>query len=87
MGPQAAVNTVFYNKIQAVPEGPEREAFVAELREEYRSDVDLLKLASELVVDAVIPFDTLRDEISKRFAAAQDKREPRPEKKHGVPPV
>ena len=29
MGPQAAVNAVYYNKIQEVPEGPEREAYVA----------------------------------------------------------
>ncbi len=41
MGPQAAVNAVYYNKIQAVPEGPERDAFVARLRDEYRADVDL----------------------------------------------
>ena len=55
MGPQAAVNAVYYNKIQEVPAGPERDAFVAKLRDEYRADIDLMKLASELVIDAVIP--------------------------------
>ncbi|HVW26264.1 MAG TPA: acyl-CoA carboxylase subunit beta [Polyangiaceae bacterium] len=87
MGPQAAVNAVYYNKIQAVPEGPERDALVAKLREEYREDVDLTKLASELVVDAVIPFDRLRSEVARRFEAFASKVEPRPAKKHLVPPM
>ncbi|HVU03110.1 MAG TPA: acyl-CoA carboxylase subunit beta [Polyangiaceae bacterium] len=87
MGPQAAVNAVYYNKLQAVPEGPEREKLVAELREEYRKDVDLKKLASELVVDAVIPFERLRAEVAARFDRFADKREPRPAKKHLVPPM
>src|SRR5581483_10224544 len=63
MGPQAAVNAVYYNKIQEIPDGPERAAFVAERREEYRADIDLMKLASEMVVDAVVSGDSLRDEI------------------------
>jgi acetyl-CoA carboxylase carboxyltransferase component len=87
MGPQAAVNAVYYNKIQAVPEGPERESLVAKLRDEYRKDVDLTKLASELVVDAVIPFERLRDEVAARFERYSGKRELRPEKRHLVPPM
>src|SRR5262249_28233938 len=87
MGPQAAVNAVFYNKIQEVPAGPERDAYVAKLRDEYRADIDLFKLAAELVVDAVIPADRLRAEIAGRFAQYEGKREPRPARKHMVPPV
>jgi acetyl-CoA carboxylase carboxyltransferase component len=87
MGPQAAVNAVFYNKIQAVPEGKERDEFVARLRDEYREDVDLKKLASELVIDAIVPFDGLRSEVARRFERYADKRELAPEKKHLVPPV
>lgn len=87
MGPQAAVNAVYYNKIQEVPEGPEREAYVAKLRDEYRADIDLMKLGSELVVDAVIPGDRLRSELVARFARYADKRATRPAKKHLVPPV
>jgi len=87
MGPQAAVNAVYYNKIQEIPAGPERAAFVAKLQDEYRADVDLMKLASELVVDAVVPGDRLRAEISTRFARLESKRAPRPHKKHIVPPV
>ncbi len=87
MGPSAAVNAVYYNKIQEVPEGPERDAFVQKLRDEYREDVDLQKLASELVVDALVPFEDLRSEVVRRFTLAAGKREPRPRKKHLVPPV
>jgi methylmalonyl-CoA decarboxylase subunit alpha len=87
MGPQAAVNAVFYNKIQEVPEGPERDAFVAKLRDQYRRDIDIGKLASELVIEGLVPFDRLRSEIAQRFANCADKNEPRPPKKHLVPPV
>ncbi|MEZ4298053.1 MAG: acyl-CoA carboxylase subunit beta [Polyangiaceae bacterium] len=87
MGPSAAVNAVFYNKIQAVAEGPERDALVQKLRDEYRSDIDLVKLASELVVDAVIPTEALRSEITRRFARNEGKEEVRPPKRHLVPPM
>jgi methylmalonyl-CoA decarboxylase subunit alpha len=87
MGPQAAVNAVFYNKIQEVPAGPERDAHVAKLREDYREDIDILKLASELVVDAVIPAARLRAEVSLRLARYAQKSEPRRPRKHLIPPV
>jgi acetyl-CoA carboxylase carboxyltransferase component len=87
MGAQAAVNAVYYNRIQATAEGPERERLVAELREQYRRDVDLEKLASELVVDAVLPFDALRADLSQRFTLYADKRVARPDKKHMIPPM
>jgi acetyl-CoA carboxylase carboxyltransferase component len=87
MGPQAAVNAVYYNKIQEVPEGPERQAYVERLRDEYRADIDVQKLAGELAIDAIVPAERLREEIAARFARYADKREPRPAKKHLVPPV
>ena len=87
MGPQAAVNAVYYNKIQEVPAGPERDRYVADLRDEYRADVDLMKLASEMVIDAVVPGDKLRVEVAHRLARYADKDEPRPRKKHIVSPV
>jgi acetyl-CoA carboxylase carboxyltransferase component len=87
MGPSAAVNAVYYNKIQAVPEGPERDALVTRLRDEYRADINLEKLASELVIDAVIPTRELRREVARRFDRYAQKHEERPRKKHLVPPV
>jgi acetyl-CoA carboxylase carboxyltransferase component len=87
MGPQAAVNAVFYNKIQSVPEGPERVAHVAKLRDEYRANVDVLKLASDMVIDVVVPGERLRGEITSRLERCVNKLQPRARKKHSVLPV
>ncbi len=73
MGPQAAINAVFYNQIQEIEGEAERERFVAEKRAEYAADIDILHLASELVVDAVIQPGDLREELIRRFALAAEK--------------
>ncbi len=86
MGPEAAVNAVYYNKIQELPED-EREAFVAQKRAEYAEDVDLLHLASELVVDAVVQPEDLREELVARLAYSARKTRRFSERRHGVPPV
>jgi acetyl-CoA carboxylase carboxyltransferase component len=87
MGPEAAVNAVFYNKIQEISDADERAAYVAERRREYEEDVDLLRLGSELVVDAIIDPDDLRDELIARFAVARGKQREVFDRRHGVPPV
>jgi acetyl-CoA carboxylase carboxyltransferase component len=86
MGPEAAVNAVYFNKIQEKPEA-ERAAYVAQLREEYRADVDLMKLAADLHIDAVVPGDGLRRELILRFAAAARKRDRNWPRKRSVTPV
>jgi acetyl-CoA carboxylase carboxyltransferase component len=73
MGPEAAINAVFFNQIQEIEDPAERERFVKEKREEYSEDIDILHLASELVVDAVIDPDRLRAELVRRFALAAGK--------------
>ncbi|MFN8036114.1 MAG: acyl-CoA carboxylase subunit beta [Acidimicrobiia bacterium] len=87
MGPEPAVNAVYYNKIHAIEDPDEREAFVAARRAEYEEDVDLIHLAAELVVDAVVPGDELRGELVRRFDAARQRRREVFERRHGVPPV
>ena len=86
MGPEAAVNAVYANKIAELPEA-QRPAFVAAKREEYRQDIDLYRLASELIIDGVIPFARLRDEVAARLAMYAGKQEAAPKKRHGVTPV
>ena len=54
MGPQAAINAVFYNQLQAIEDPAERERRTEELRAEYKAEIDILHLASELVIDAVV---------------------------------
>ncbi len=71
MGPQAAINAVFYNQVQAIEDPEEREKFVAEKRHEYAEDIDILHLGSELVVDAVVQPEQLRAELIRRFAYAE----------------
>jgi acetyl-CoA carboxylase carboxyltransferase component len=86
MGAEAAVNAVYANKIAALPEA-ERAAFVAERRAEYERDIDLVRLASELVVDAVVEPHELRGELITRFAAAAGKDRHFSRRRHGVTPV
>ena len=86
MGPEAAINAVYYNKIESMPE-EEREAFIAERRAEYSADVDLLRLASEVIVDAVIQPEEIRRELIMRLRYAGRKDRSFSERRHGVPPV
>ena len=73
MGPEAAVNAVYFNKIAAIDDEAERAAYVAGLREEYEADIDILRLASDLVIDAIVEPEPLRDELVARLAAAATK--------------
>jgi acetyl-CoA carboxylase carboxyltransferase component len=86
MGAEAAINAVYANKIAERPEA-ERAAYVEELRKEYRDDIDILKLASNLHVDAVVQGDHLRAELARRFAAAASKAVPAPARRRPVLPV
>jgi methylmalonyl-CoA decarboxylase subunit alpha len=87
MGPSAAINAVFYNQLQAIEDPDERAKRTEELRAEYAEDIDILHLASELVIDAVIQPEDLRAELVKRFAAAAHKSREWPAKRNPVHPV
>ena len=81
------MNAVYYNRIQAAPEG-EREALVEKLRDEFRRDVDIQHLASELVIDAIVEPARLRTEIVAWFARiAERPRDAAPPKRRSVTPV
>ncbi|WP_430785713.1 acyl-CoA carboxylase subunit beta [Virgibacillus flavescens] len=86
MGPEAAVNAVYANKIAELPE-EDRPAFIKEKQDEYKDNIDIYRLASELVVDAVIQPDKLRSELVKRFDMYESKNITFTERKHGVYPV
>jgi acetyl-CoA carboxylase carboxyltransferase component len=87
MGPEPAVNAVYYNAIQQIDDEEQRARFVAEKRAEYDTDVDLVHLAAELVVDAVVDPADLRDELVRRFALAATRRREDFQRRHGIPPV
>jgi acetyl-CoA carboxylase carboxyltransferase component len=86
MGPEAAVNAVYANKIAELPE-EERQAFVEQKREEYRKDIDIYRLASEMVIDGIIPANGLREELIQRFDAYSSKYMEFSARKHPVYPV
>ena len=86
MGPEAAVNAVYANRIAELPV-EERPEFVSRLRTEYAADIDIFRLASDLVVDAVVEPSRLRAELILRLAAASTRRRPAPARHHGVFPV
>jgi acetyl-CoA carboxylase carboxyltransferase component len=87
MGPEAAINAVYANKIAEIDDEAERAAYVERLRKEYEIDVDILRLASELVVDAIVEPRDVRRELIARFAAAATKDRHFSTRRHGVPPV
>jgi len=86
MGPAPAVNAVFFNKLAELPE-EQRASRRQQLEAEYLEDVDLYKLAANLVVDAVVEPEDLREELIRRFRLYASRTEPRVERKHGIPPV
>jgi acetyl-CoA carboxylase carboxyltransferase component len=86
MGPEAAVNAVYANKIAELPEG-ERSEFIEQKREEYRKDIDIYRLASEMIIDGVIPANSLRNELLTRFDTYMSKYVLFTHRKHPVYPV
>ncbi|HSE03043.1 MAG TPA: acyl-CoA carboxylase subunit beta [Methylomirabilota bacterium] len=86
MGPEPAVNAVYYNKIMELPEA-ERPAYVQQKRDEYARDVDIYKLASEMLVDGIVGGSELRDELIKRLAFAESKQLEFPPRRNPVLPV
>jgi acetyl-CoA carboxylase carboxyltransferase component len=87
MGPQAAINAVYFNQLQAIDDDDERARRTDELRREYAEDIDILHLASELVIDAVIEPHDLRAELVRRFEHAATKQRSWPAKHNPVTPV
>jgi len=72
MGAEAAINAVYANQLAAMPE-EERESFRKRMEARYAEDIDLFRLASELIVDTITPFEALRPELITRYSVYQTK--------------
>jgi acetyl-CoA carboxylase carboxyltransferase component len=83
MGPEA---TVHANRIVALPAAEPPEA-VAKLRAAYSEDVDIFRLASDLVLDVMADRAELRDQLIWRLVVAAGKLRWSPERHHEVFPV
>ncbi len=87
MGPAAAINAIHAKRIEEIADLDERRRFVMEQQAAYEMDVDILSVASDNAVDAIVPVAQLRAELIARFelycrrpAVGQDRR-------NGVYPV
>jgi len=87
MGPEAAVNAVYSNKIEAIEDPKERMAFVMEKHQEYKEQIDIYKLASEMIVDEIVAPGDLRKELAMRLSYYSTKEIPQMHRKHPVYPV
>jgi len=87
MGAEAAVNAVYYNRIMAIDDEAERADFVRSKREEYDEDINIVRLAGELVVDAIVEPEDLRAELIERFAVYRSKDREFSHRRHSVRPV
>lgn len=87
VGPEAAVNAMYFNQIAELPE-TERAAFIAKKREEYGADIDVYSAAADsMAVEAVVHPNELRDELIRRYDAYSLKRAEAFEKRNPVHPV
>ncbi|ELZ06897.1 acyl-CoA carboxylase subunit beta [Natrialba aegyptia] len=84
MGPEAAINAVYANRLADIDDPDERAEREQELREEYREDIDIHRMASEVVIDEIVPPSSLRDELENRFAFYETVEKDLPDKKHGT---
>jgi methylmalonyl-CoA decarboxylase subunit alpha len=86
MGPEAAVNAVYANTIAGLDEA-DRAEYINDKRAAYEQDIDILRLAADLVVDAVIDPEQLREELIGRYRALSTKDREFSRRRHGVTPV
>jgi acetyl-CoA carboxylase carboxyltransferase component len=87
MGPEAAVNAVYSNKINEIADPKERFAFVQAKHQEYKEHIDIYKLASEMIVDEIVAPSELRTVLIERFGYYETKEMNFSTRKHPVYPV
>jgi acetyl-CoA carboxylase carboxyltransferase component len=84
MGPEAAINAVYARKLAAIDDPEERKREEERLREAYRRDIDVHRMASDVVIDEIVPPSTLREELVDRFEFYGTMEKDLPDKKHGT---
>jgi acetyl-CoA carboxylase carboxyltransferase component len=87
MAAEAAIHAAHANKVEAIEDPAEREAFVAARVAEYEPELDAMRLASELLIEDVIPPSQLREELGRRLVDADGWQRRPPGRHHGAFPV
>ncbi|WP_210275238.1 acyl-CoA carboxylase subunit beta [Martelella soudanensis] len=87
VGPEAAVNAIYYNKIMELPE-EDRAEFIRQKRDEFAQDIDVYKAAADtFAAEDVLAPETLRDDLIKRFAIYSRRKAPVIPRRSAVHPV
>lgn len=87
MSPPAAVNAVHANRLAAFDDDDERDAFRRQHESEFALEIDVLRLASDLVVDTVVEPGELRSELIRRLEAGAGWRRPPAQRHRSISPV
>ncbi len=87
MSAEASVNAVYANKVAAITDDDERAAYVAARTVEQQADINLLRMASDLVVDSVVEPEDLRGELVARFSGADRFTRSTDRRHHLISPV
>lgn len=87
MGPEAAVNAVYSNKINEIEDADEQREYIQDKQQEYKEHIDIYKLASEQIVDDIVAGSELRDVLNHRFTMYENKDKVFSYRKHSVYPV
>ncbi|THV42737.1 acyl-CoA carboxylase subunit beta [Glycomyces buryatensis] len=87
MGAEAAVNAVYAGKIAQIDDPSMRERFIADKRAEYETDVDLRRLAGELVIDDIVEAADLRADLIARYRRLSQKDRRFSTRRHPITPV
>ncbi|MCO7218554.1 acyl-CoA carboxylase subunit beta [Klenkia sp. PcliD-1-E] len=84
MGPEAAINAIYLNKINAIEDEQDRADYVAQLRADYMVNLDVFRAASATYLDAVIAGSDLRAELVNRLERYSHKSRERLARRHPV---
>ncbi|MFP3919558.1 acyl-CoA carboxylase subunit beta [Lysinibacillus telephonicus] len=87
MGPEAAINAVYSNKLAEINDNKERMNFIKDKIDQYKEEIDIYKLASQLVIDEIVSPSNLRTTLAQRLLHYSSKQISLPYRKHPVYPV
>lgn len=87
MGPDAAVNGIYYNQIHEIEDLEERKAFIAEKHAEYAEGIDVFKIANANAVEAVVPANDLRADLTRRLGLYSKRKAVPVARRQAVTPV
>jgi acetyl-CoA carboxylase carboxyltransferase component len=87
MSPEASVSAVYANTIAKMTDPDERSRFIAERAAEQQGDLDVVRMASDLVIDSVVAPERLRAELIARLTAARGWTRSTGRRHHHVSPV